>query len=235
MPKQKSPARRTGPQRHIERARTDRDLSFRAPLLARGHATFEGILDATGALLEESGIDAVTTNHVARAAGINVATLYHYFPNKQAILLALFQRQTHRRATVARDALDELRAGGDWRMIIGSAIDAVIALRLSQAGTIALRVAMRSNSQLKEHDREDTLLVSNAIAERILGNGTTPRDEAAAVAFCSVETIGALLDAWQLASGTRDDRIVVQLKRMIERYLAPYFDVADRPGPRSRR
>lgn len=234
MSEKKPPVRKPDTKHRVGRRRANRDLSFRAPLLARGHATFEGILDATGALLEGSGIDAVTTNHVARAAGINVATLYYYFPNKQAILLALFQRQTHRRATVARDALDDLRAGGDWRAVIGAAIDAVIALRLSEPGAVALRMAMRANPQLKRYDREDTLLVSRAIAERILESGATP-DEAAAVAFCCVETIGALLDAWQLDSGGRDAQIVVQLKRMVERFLAPYFDAAVRPAARTRR
>lgn len=228
MTRQKPPASKLRGLRRTASARKARDLSFRTPLLARGHATFEGILDATGALLEESGIDAVTTNHVAKAAGINVATLYHYFPNKQAIMVALFERQTHLRATVARDTLAELRPGGNWRAAIDAAIDAVIQLRLSEPGVVALRMAMRASPQLKVYDRADTLLVSRVIAEQIVARGTASADEAAAVAYCCVEAIGALLDAWQLDSGGRDDQIVVQLKRMVERFVAPYLDLPNR-------
>lgn len=74
----------------------------RSPLLARGRVTFDAILEATARLLENGGIGAITTNRVAEAAGINVATLYHYFPNKQAILVALFEKQTHERAIGAK-------------------------------------------------------------------------------------------------------------------------------------
>lgn len=228
MTSKKQPTRTRRSKLRPEGASKDRDLSFRSPLLARGQATFEAILDATAALLEEFGIDAVTTNRVAATAGINVATLYHYFPNKQAIMVALFERQTHRRATVARDALDGLQRGGHWQSAISAAIDAVICLRLSEPGVVALRMAMRSNPQLKVFDREDTLLVSRALADKIVADGSTSREEADTVAYCCVETIGALLDAWQIDSGGRDDQIVVQLKRMIERFVAPYFD------PRSR-
>lgn len=234
MNSKKQSGRNPRSKRRSEDASRERNLSFRSPLLARGQATFEAILDATAALLEEFGIDGVTTNRVAARAGINVATLYHYFPNKQAILVALFERQTHRRATVARDALEGLQRGGDWRSTLAAAIDAVIRLRLSEPGVVALRMAMRSDPQLKVFDAEDTQLVARVIADRIAVDDSTSRDEADAVAFCSVETIGALLDAWQLDSGGRNDQIVVQLKRMVERFVAPYFEAPSRSASRHR-
>ncbi len=75
----------------------------RTPMQARGQATFEGILDATAGLLDKVGGDKVTTNLIARAAGVNVATLYQYFPNKQAVLLELFKRQSEARIATRRE------------------------------------------------------------------------------------------------------------------------------------
>src|SRR5512133_2212831 len=63
----------------------------RTPVQARGQATFERILDTTADLLESVGAEVLTTNLVAKTAGVNVATLYQYFPNKQAVLLSLFE------------------------------------------------------------------------------------------------------------------------------------------------
>ena len=54
----------------------------------------KNILDATRNLLRQSGsakIARITTNHIAREANISVGSLYQYFPNKEAILFALYR------------------------------------------------------------------------------------------------------------------------------------------------
>jgi len=44
-------------------------------------------------LIDRQDIDSLTTNAVAREAGISIGTLYQYFADKQAILDALAQRE----------------------------------------------------------------------------------------------------------------------------------------------
>lgn len=68
------------------------DKVRRVPQQARGRARVEQILDITERLLAERGYDALTTNAVAAEAGISVGALYHFFPNKVAILEALVAR-----------------------------------------------------------------------------------------------------------------------------------------------
>jgi AcrR family transcriptional regulator len=53
----------------------------------------EAILDAAGALAAKRGVRAVTMSEVAAATGIGRATLYKYFPDVEAILLAWHERQ----------------------------------------------------------------------------------------------------------------------------------------------
>ena len=55
----------------------------------RAHRQRDKILKATSELLETVGVDELTTIRVAEAVGISVGTLYHYFPNKHAILHSL--------------------------------------------------------------------------------------------------------------------------------------------------
>lgn len=62
------------------------------PQQARSRARFERLLDAAEAILTESGYDALNTNAVAARALTSVGTLYHYFPDKAAILAALVAR-----------------------------------------------------------------------------------------------------------------------------------------------
>ncbi len=52
--------------------------------------TRERLIDAAEQLIRERGIGAVTTKAVARATGLAEATLYRHFPDKTALLLAVF-------------------------------------------------------------------------------------------------------------------------------------------------
>jgi AcrR family transcriptional regulator len=63
----------------------------RRPVQARSQRTVEKILDAAAHIFGECGY-AGTTNHVAERAGISIGSLYQYFPNKDALLVALHDR-----------------------------------------------------------------------------------------------------------------------------------------------
>ena len=52
----------------------------------------DATLDATAALVREHGLASVTMSQIAAAAGIGRATLYKYFPDVEAILIAWHDR-----------------------------------------------------------------------------------------------------------------------------------------------
>jgi AcrR family transcriptional regulator len=60
---------------------------------AHRHRVRDAILDATVALAEEHGLLSVTMSQIAEETGIGRATLYKYFPDVQAILLAWHERE----------------------------------------------------------------------------------------------------------------------------------------------
>ena len=69
------------------------DLARKTPSQARAKRTIETILEATAQILAEEGSERLTTNYLARKAGFSVGTIYQYFPNREAIVLALIERQ----------------------------------------------------------------------------------------------------------------------------------------------
>lgn len=59
------------------------------PVQNRAWMQREKILNVTSDLLKTVGLDDLTTILIAKKVGISIGTLYHYFPNKHAILYAL--------------------------------------------------------------------------------------------------------------------------------------------------
>ena len=64
----------------------------RVPTQERSRRRVEGLLDAAARLVVERGVEALTTRDIAEAAGVPVASLYQYFADKEALLLALAGR-----------------------------------------------------------------------------------------------------------------------------------------------
>ena len=65
----------------------------RRPKQARSRATLDAILEAASQILERDGAAGFNTNVVAERAGVSIGTLYQYFPDKTAILLAAAERE----------------------------------------------------------------------------------------------------------------------------------------------
>lgn len=62
------------------------------PVQRRSRATVEEIISAAAQIFERYGYAAGTTNRIAERAGVSIGTLYQYFPNKEAIAVALLER-----------------------------------------------------------------------------------------------------------------------------------------------
>lgn len=61
------------------------------PSTPRGEQTYKAVVTATARLLERSGYEALTTNHVAERAGVGVASVYEFFPSKHALVAAVVE------------------------------------------------------------------------------------------------------------------------------------------------
>ena len=63
-------------------------------LTRKGEATRQRIVTAAAALMYERGITEATLEDVRAAAGVSGSQVYHYFADKQALLLAVIEYQT---------------------------------------------------------------------------------------------------------------------------------------------
>jgi AcrR family transcriptional regulator len=98
----------------------------RTPSQDRSRRTVERILEAATRVLSEHGYDGASTNRIAKAAGVSNGSLYQYFPNKDAIVIAVLDRFADRLA-------DRL----------GAEIEATMRLPWQEAGRALLDVQIR--------------------------------------------------------------------------------------------
>jgi AcrR family transcriptional regulator len=89
-----------------------RDGLRKRPRQERARATFDAVLDAAGEVITERGYAAMTTNAVARRAGVSIGSLYQYFPDKTAILVCLLERHIREMQPVIAKGLEALTEPG---------------------------------------------------------------------------------------------------------------------------
>lgn len=87
--------------------KTKRGAVRRKPQQRRARETVEAVLDAVVKVLKRHGVDGVTTNRIAEAAGVSIGSVYQYFPDKRAIFTALHDRHVDEISRVLESRLVE--------------------------------------------------------------------------------------------------------------------------------
>jgi AcrR family transcriptional regulator len=125
----------------------------------------DAILFAASHILRSGGEGAVTTDRVARAAGVSIGSLYQYFANKQTLLAALRARHGEWLAAETRAAIELGAPLTSLREAVRASIERMVALQRLDAplrGT-ATDVAPLSPQALAEfRERTGQFIRANA-------------------------------------------------------------------------
>jgi AcrR family transcriptional regulator len=104
------------------------------PKQARSGATVEAILEAAAQVFERQGYAAGTTNRIAKRAGVSIGSLYQYFPNKDAILVALVHRHLAEGMAALQPHLRRLSGGALFDDVLPDIVHAMVALHALAPG-----------------------------------------------------------------------------------------------------
>ena len=140
------------------------------PKQARAAVTFDKIIQAAVEVLVDKGLQGFNTNIVAEVAGVNVATVYHYFPDKNSILRELFERNEAVRVGFFVDHLALLPRTADLPGWMTTAVETLLRFRRQEPGGPVLRRAWRAVPELtaleEQRNTELVAAVRAAFAER---------------------------------------------------------------------
>jgi AcrR family transcriptional regulator len=90
-------------------------------LTSKGRATRARIVAAASELMLAQGVARTTIEDIQSAAGVSASQLYHYFADKDALVMAVIEHQEEQVLAVQRqglDGLDSLPALARWRDLV---------------------------------------------------------------------------------------------------------------------
>jgi len=192
----------------------------KTPRQARAGETVTAIVEAAAQVLEAGGVAGFNTNAVAARAGVSIGSLYQYFPNKDALTVALMARESARFREDMAAALVAPDATAALECLIAACVRQqlqrpVLALLLDEAED---RPALRGEVGSAELERLFAAIVARALPDRADADVATATADLFAI-------IRGLVDA----AGARGERDAGSLER---RLRAAVFGYLDHTAPR---
>ncbi len=195
------------------------------PSSRRGRKTFERIFEATAELASELGFEGVNTNLVASRAGVNIASLYRYFPNKQAIFAAISERQSATFKAEIAGLVAQIDSGRPWREAVAEGMHLAANRRLSSPGSRSIRIAIRLSPELQELDAAETRAVSAMLADLMTRRSGAEPERAILAARVAIELAAAILDLLLSEPPPDAEALAVEATDAFVRYLTPLMEM----------
>jgi AcrR family transcriptional regulator len=192
----------------------------RTPQQQRSRDRVEAILEVALALVVEQGSEALAMREVARRAGVQIGSIYQYFPSKAAILRELAKRNIERVRALLGGVVEQLFADTRGRpsptQAVNRVVDAYFAHYRDQPAAVAVWAGAQGDHGLRELDVEDSRDTARFLVPslmRILKDEDSERVYALALLLTDITGSAARL-ALSVGSPLRE-QLVGNLKTML--------------------
>ncbi len=132
----------------------------RQPRQERSRQRVETILDVALDMVVEQGAEALAMREVARRAGVQISSIYQYFPSKAHIIRELAKRNLQKVRLLLQAQVQQLLAEFPGAPPVSEAVnrlvDAYFAHYRDQPDALAVWAGAQSDHGLRELDLEDT-------------------------------------------------------------------------------
>lgn len=137
----------------------------KSPRQERSRRTVERILDAAARIFHELGYAGATTNDIADEAGVSIGSLYQYFPNKDALLVALTRRHIESTTVGLADLIGESTNKSDLADLLRRVVNFLVEQHeLDELHVLIMHHAPRTHDVNLELERAKSLLVETTSA-----------------------------------------------------------------------
>jgi len=185
------------------------------PQQARSADTVAALLEAAARILETRGFDGYTTNYVAARAGVSIGSVYQYFPNKDALTLALIERET----ALLLEELAAIATDSTYEAGIGQLIRAAIRHQLRRPELARLLDFEEQRLPATRRDQQVTAVITNLVIA-LLRLPSAPRVSNPQLAAADVlAMVRGIVDG----AGQRGETNATNLQRRVECAVRGYL------------
>ena len=128
----------------------------RTPKQDRSRERVEAIVEATRRLVGARGNDAVSMREIATEAGVPIASVYQYFPDKNAILRVLIVGYLDEIKTELAGALSAIETSDDLPGAAQKTVDTLVKMFRRDPALGTIWSAVQANTVLRDLDMTDT-------------------------------------------------------------------------------
>ena len=195
-------------------------VSGRRPRQERSRQRVEDILAVALALMVEQGAEALAMREIARRAGVQISSIYQYFPSKSAVIRELAERDLARVRKLLQDTVDTLLAGPGAPPPIAAAVDhlvdAYFAHYRDQPEALAVWAGAQSDPSLRELDQDDTRSTAEFLVPPLLRLLGRPHwDGVHTLSLLIAEVTGAAARLALALESPRREELIAQHKTML--------------------
>ena len=190
------------------------------PVQQRSTERITSLLDAAAHLIDQNGIDGLTTSDVATRSGSSVGVVYRYFPNIQSLLRALAVRNLERFI----DRIKDVGEDAEWPATTDRIIDAYIDLARTEPGFRAVRFGEVIDERFIHQPQEATTTsISHMLYNLLVTRYGFEASESLSFDIEVLTELGdALLHRAFLYEPEGDIRFIDKLRSLVRDYLTPY-------------
>jgi AcrR family transcriptional regulator len=144
----------------------------RVPSQERSRRRVEQILDAAATVVVRDGVETLSTQEIARQAGVPVASLYQYFADKDDVLLALAGRDMDEMDAEVATALGRLGPEDvSVETLVRTTMEAFVRVYHRRRSFVEIYLRGRTNSAVNRFGRDHNQRVAATLHAYAVGAG----------------------------------------------------------------
>jgi AcrR family transcriptional regulator len=193
-------------------------LQLKAPTQERSRQTVVSILEACSRLLIKDGFFGVTTDKVAKEAGVSIGSLYQFFGNKESVVSAVVQELSRKDLETFKSLTENMQPLSEPERV--TKIVSAFFILFKSSHDLRVKIQSLQNYLLDQKFHSQQVLAFSDVVEKCLTQ--KPGRNNSRTSFVIVNTVlGFLNNSLENSQGPSNDKeLQLEITKMIQAYTA---------------